>query len=79
MLDDYKEYAGLSVHWVHVGPSSHRQRPRSGGVLHHYKHCDSQGDPKLKTIANTYFLENISGHPHNFEFRCALYSCNHRS
>jgi hypothetical protein len=71
MLDDYKEYAGLSVHWVIVGPSNRLTRPESGGVLKHYTECSGKGRHIVKTIANTYFLENISTHPHNFQFRCA--------
>jgi hypothetical protein len=69
MLNDYKERAGLSVHWVHMGPSGVDKRPAAGGVLRHYTKCEGHGNPKVKTIANTYYLENISPHAHNFQFR----------
>ena len=71
-LDEYKQYAGLSVHWVVVGPSGQDVRPVAGGVLRNYDHCSGRGSPWIKTIANTFFLTNIAYHPHNFEFRCAL-------
>ena len=69
-LDEYKSYAGLSVHWIIVGPSGHETRAEAGGVLRHYTHCNSAGSPWIKTIANTFYLTNIAYHPHNFEFRC---------
>eukprot|EP00892_Ulva_mutabilis_P000848 jgi/Ulvmu1/10764/UM068_0054.1 len=68
-LEEYKAYAGLSVHWVIVGPSGHEMRAAAGGVLRHYTHCNAGGSPWIKTIANTYFLTNIAYHPHNFEYR----------
>ena len=70
-LDEYKEFAGLSVHWVLVGPSGQHTRPASGGVLRHYTHCAGEGSHVIKTIANTYYLSNTAGHAHNAEFRCA--------
>jgi hypothetical protein len=69
MLDDYKHYPGLSVHWVFVGPSGMDERPAAGGALRHYKHCSGMGAKHIKTIANTFFLQNVTPHPHNFEFR----------
>eukprot|EP00892_Ulva_mutabilis_P000949 jgi/Ulvmu1/10855/UM007_0029.1 len=68
-LDEYKQYPGLSVHWVLVGPSGRRNRPESGGVLRHYTQCAGKARRMVKTIANTFFLTNIATHPHNFEFR----------
>ena len=72
-LNEYKDFAGLSVHWVIVGPSGQDRRPTAGGVLRNYSHCAATASPWIKTIANTFFLSNIAYHPHNFEFRCALY------
>ena len=69
-LDEYKEFAGLSVHWVIVGPSGQDRRPESGSVMRTYDHCAAAPSPWIKTIANTFFLTNIAYHPHNFEFRC---------
>eukprot|EP00892_Ulva_mutabilis_P011428 jgi/Ulvmu1/8658/UM046_0063.1 len=68
-LADYRSHAGLSVHWVVVGPSGQERRPAAGGVLRHYGQCSGHGSPWMKTIANTFFLTNIAYHPHNFEFR----------
>eukprot|EP00892_Ulva_mutabilis_P000948 jgi/Ulvmu1/10854/UM007_0028.1 len=68
-LDAYKQYPGLSVHWVLVGPSGRHTRPPAGGVLQHYLQCAGTGNYVIKTIANTFFLANIATHPHNFEFR----------
>eukprot|EP00892_Ulva_mutabilis_P000947 jgi/Ulvmu1/10853/UM007_0027.1 len=73
-LDAYKQYPGLSVHWVLVGPSGRRKRPASGGVLRHYPQCTGKGRHMVKTIANTFFLTNIATHPHNFEFRAGMQS-----
>ena len=70
-LDAYRQYPGLSVHWVLVGPSGRRNRPATGGVLRHYPQCAGTGHAIVKTIANTYFLANVAAHPHNFEFRHA--------
>lgn len=69
LLDDYKEYAGLSVHWVIVGSGGRKTRPAQGGVLQSYRTCAGEGRHIVKTIANTYFLKNVEIHPHNFEFR----------
>lgn len=68
-LDDYKAYAGLSIHWVVVGSGGRMSRPATGGVLQSYDTCAGQGRHMVKTIANTYFLENVALHPHNFVFR----------
>eukprot|EP00892_Ulva_mutabilis_P000850 jgi/Ulvmu1/10766/UM068_0056.1 len=68
-LDEYKEFAGLSVHWVIVGPSGQDRRAPAGGVMRTYDHCSATASPWIKTIANTFFLTNIAYHPHNFEFR----------
>ena len=70
-LDAYRQYPGLSVHWVLVGPSGRHTRPATGGVLRHYPQCAGTGHAIVKTIANTYFLTNVASHPHNVEFRCA--------
>lgn len=71
LLQDFKEYAGLSVHWVIVGSSGRETRPAAGGVLQSYGTCAGEGRHVVKTIANTRFLENVATHPHNFEFRYA--------
>ena len=73
-LDAYRQEAGLSVHWVLVGPSGRRTRPPGGGVLQHYTQCAGEGRHMVKTIANTFYLANVASHPHNLEFRCAAAS-----
>jgi hypothetical protein len=75
-LDKYRHFAGLSVNWVLVGPSGREVRPRRGGVLAAYTMCIPMPDRHVKTIANTYYLEGTSVHPHNFHFRCAR-KCSH--
>jgi hypothetical protein len=72
LLEDYREFAGLSVHWVVVGSDGRETRPTTGGVLQSYSQCAGQGRHIVKTIANTYFLRNVATHPHNFEFRSPL-------
>ena len=70
MLDDYRLFAGLVVHWVLVGPSHRETRPEHGGVLRHYTRCGKVAQSTVKTITNTYFLESVDLHPHNFKFVC---------
>jgi hypothetical protein len=36
ILNEYKAYAGLSVHWVAFGPNGLKTRPESGGSIRHY-------------------------------------------
>ena len=60
---------GLSVNWIAVGPGGRGNRPRSGGVLPYYKQCVPDVDRHVKTIANTWFLDGVALHPHNFHFR----------
>lgn len=62
--------AGLSVHWIVVGPSGNRFRPEEGGVLQHYDQCIPEPSTLIKTIVNTYYLRGITVHPHNFEYQC---------
>lgn len=70
-MSAYKHEAGLSVHWVWVGPNGHTVRPASGGVLPFYTLCAASADKHVKTIANTFFIEGLDVHPHNFRFRFA--------
>lgn len=72
LLDEYRMEAGLSVHWITVGPSGHRFRPEEGGVLTYYDQCIPRPHAAMKTIANTYYLRGIAVHPHNFDFRYVL-------
>ena len=74
LLNNYKATAGLSVHWILVGPSGRQARPRAGGVLRAYGRCIPEPHPAFKTFVNTYFVTGVSPHPHNFEYTCAT-SC----
>ena len=60
---------GLSVNWIAVGPGGRGNRPQAGGVLPYYKQCVPGADRHVKTIANTWFLDGVALHPHNFHFR----------
>lgn len=68
-MDSYKTYPALSVHWIWVGPDGHAARPATGGVLPYYTLCSAEADRHVKTIVNTYFLEGLEIHPHNFHYR----------
>jgi hypothetical protein len=70
-MDGYKTHPGLSVHWIWVGPDGHVSRPATGGVLPYYTMCSAEADHHIKTIANTYFLDGVDIHPHNFHFMYA--------
>lgn len=70
LLEDFKLYAGLSLHWVLVGPNGREYRPGNGGVLRYYTRCQKRPEPTVKTIANTWFLESADRHPHNLRFKC---------
>ena len=71
-LDEFRDAAGLSVNWVWVGPSGRETRPEGGGVLQHYDQCVPEAEMRFKTIANTWFLQGLTEHPHNFVFRCGF-------
>ena len=43
----------------------------STGVLPHYTLCSEEPAWQVKTIANTYYLQSLATHPHNFIFRCS--------
>jgi len=70
LLNDYKEHAGLAVHWVFVGPSGRETRAPTGGVLRDYTLCVREPTERVKTIVNTWFLAGTSVHPHNHAYRC---------
>lgn len=69
LLNEYRHFPGLAVHWIMVGPNGRDSRPHHGGVLRHYTTCAAKAHHSVKMIANTYYLANLRGHPHNFEFR----------
>lgn len=75
-MDSYKKYAALSVHWIWVGPDGHATRPETGGVLPYYTMCSEEADRHIKTIVNTYFLDGVEIHPHNFHYMC-VFLCDH--
>lgn len=75
-MDMYKMETGLSINWVVAGPSGIKKRPKEGGVMSHYTQCVSKPDRHVKTIANTWFLEGVANHPHNFHFRDGVGSVN---
>ena len=66
LLAGFKTEAGLAVHWVWVGPSGRAARPAAGGVLPHYDQCAAVPSAAIKTFANTYWLQGLATHPHNF-------------
>ena len=73
-LNGFRHHAGLSVSWLMVGPGHRGVRPKEGGVLASYTQCLPEPDRHVKTIANTYYLDGVAVHPHNFHFRCATAS-----
>lgn len=70
MLDEYKAFPGLALHWIFLGSSGRETRPQAGGVLRHYTHCNTQPHIMIKLIANAYYVRNFVGHPHNPLFWC---------
>lgn len=69
-LDGYKQHGGVATHWVWVGPNGRATRPMSGGVLPYYGLCADHAESTIKTIVNTFFVESVAVHPHNFHYRC---------
>ena len=74
VLDEFKYFPGLGVHWVMFGPSGRESRPEGGGVLRHYTSCYQAPDKWVKTIVNTFYVTGAAIHPHGSEFRCALHA-----
>ena len=70
LLDEYKHTAALAVNWIWVGPSGRKTRPPGGGVLQHYNQCVPDADKHIKSIVNTFYLDGVAVHPHNFHYRC---------
>ena len=75
LLNDFKMFPGLAVHWVVFGPNNRKRRPSQGGVLRHYTRCRPEAATHVKTIVNTFFVERTTIHPHNFEYRCESTRC----
>lgn len=69
-LDDYKHEAALAVHWIWVGPNGRATRPETGGVLPYYVLCGQEADAHVKAIVNSFYLEGVAVHPHNFHYQC---------
>jgi hypothetical protein len=47
----------------------HSRRPETGGVLRAYTACKQEPVAVEKSIANNYYLANVAGNPHTFEYR----------
>jgi hypothetical protein len=76
LLNEYKMFPGLGVHLVFVGANGRKDRPAEGGVLSHYNLCSGpRPDPQVRTIANTYFVQQSTGRGHNFIYRCGHSHC----
>ena len=73
VLDEYKYFPGLAVHWVMFGPDGREKRPEGGGVLRHYKSCKPSPETWIKTIVNSYYVAGAADHPHGSEFWCATW------
>ena len=69
VLDDYRFFPGIGVHWIFMGPNQRLTRPDEGGVLRHYTKCQPVAAVTVKMIANMFFVKSHSG-PRNFVFRC---------
>jgi Glycosyl transferase family 2 len=74
-LNEYRATAALAVSWVWVGPSGRQKRAAGGGVLRQYTQCVPKPDGHVKSIVNTWFLDGVAVHPHNFHYRCAPVAC----
>lgn len=72
LLDDYRGYPGVSVHWIIFGSGEREKRPVEGGVLRWYLQCRQQPERFIKTIASSYHLLSFDLHPHNFFYRCGF-------
>lgn len=69
LLDDYKLFPGLGVHWVVLGSNGQETRPPNGGVMRAYDKCSAGPNMHVKTIVNNYFVEEIR-FMHNQIYRC---------
>ena len=68
LLHEYEAEAGLAVNWVQFGSSGHIHRPH-GGTLASFWKCIPLQHPEnlhVKTIANTLYVDQVSGDPHHF-------------
>ena len=65
LLDEFKHQAGLGTHWIMFGSNGHQERPVDGGMMKHYTACNPSPHTHFKIIANTFFLERTTHHPHN--------------
>jgi hypothetical protein len=70
-LDKWRREAALAVHWIWVGPNGRVTRPATGGVLPYYRLCSDEPAWQVKTVVNTYYLQGLATHPHNYEYLCA--------
>lgn len=71
ILENYRNFGGLTLNWMVFGTSGHVQRP-SGGVLANYFKCHPHR--LVKTIVNTMFVKDIGGTPHNFVYKHGYYA-----
>ena len=62
----------VAVHWILFGASHWETRPERGGMLWHYTRCQQQPYNLVKTIANTFYLRDSKGAPHNYFFMCVF-------
>lgn len=70
LLHEYEDQGGLAVNWVQFGSSGHVHRPR-GGTLANFWMCVPLQHPEnlhVKTIANTFYVDRVSGDPHHFQY-----------
>jgi hypothetical protein len=60
VLADYKDEAGLAVHWMMFGPSGHILRPE-GLIIENYTRCQAGGNKHVKLVVNPARTECILG------------------
>lgn len=74
-LDERKHSAGIAMHWILFGSNHRETRPERGGMLRDYTRCMKKPWNLVKTIANTYFLVDAQGAPHNALFKYEIPLC----
>jgi hypothetical protein len=74
-LADYTEYPAIGVNWIMFGSNGRQKRPAKPGVLRWYSQCDVRPSWHIKVITNSRRVAHIGGHPHNFFYKYALFTC----
>ncbi|MDR2161244.1 MAG: glycosyltransferase family 92 protein [Desulfovibrio sp.] len=73
ILDNYRKFGGLAVHWKIFGSNGYRKRPK-GNIINNYTTVVNY-NTHIKSIVQTVYIAGVSN-PHSFIYKDGYYCVN---